>query len=64
MERLRYEDRINQETVEGSRGQAISIAPAASVAPVAATPHYAQKCNACGRLGHRRTTHADCLMNR
>ena len=64
MERLRHEDPINQESAEGSRGQATSIAPAASVAPVAAAPHSARKCNGCGRLGHRRTTHADCLVSR
>lgn len=64
MERRRQEDRINQEAAEGSRRHAISISPAASTAPIAATPHSALKCRSCGRLGHSRKSHMDCPMNR
>ncbi|KAH7043152.1 hypothetical protein BKA57DRAFT_441153 [Linnemannia elongata] len=57
--RLRSEDRINQEAeeAEGSRRRANVIAlPDAPQSSVI-------KCSACGQLGHRRTTHPDCLVN-
>ena len=57
MARLRSEDRINREAKEAddSRKRVIAFA-----LPYTSS---AMKCNACGQLGHRRTTHSDCLRN-
>lgn len=38
--------------------------PVVLAAPAASVALAAMKCNTCGQLGHRRTTHKNCLANR
>ena len=61
MARLRIEDRVHREDeeAEGSRRRAITI----ELSDGSHSQSSAMRCKACGRLGHHRKTHFDCLMN-